>query len=472
MNNPTLFYKEKTSVGLNAILLTSPYFREHWKLIPSVIKTLSQILKWNHADEGYSSITYTFFKSRFQNDYTSVVWALETLNLIQVSRQWIKNTKCYDYYLTPQCQRGLADTNREYLYLLLQDKPTIRRNQKQISDRKYNTKVYGDIRDNLKSTIDGITIDLEQAEKVIATMPDGKQAFVYSLLIDVVRKDYSDLHYNAKDGRIWTPYTQLPAEIKRLIKINGLEYQQTIDIRSCYPSLWAEYVMSQPYPHIDAIKADNERSKWNALFLNKSTDPKSVIANAIGISRDDIKPVMIQYFNGKTRGKAFKSFGAWISREFPELYALWKQTDVKQTGNNIGKLFETRLLLDKSIYERADELGIVIGYEYDGMSFYAKDDTNCDALLSYIEKRSVELLGIKLVFVDKVDTLSIPDLIIANNLRHLEAVHTKWVTVCRRTFRKDNTNPDWEDFRNERQNYNQEMNYFIKSKNTLERIQM
>ena len=61
-----------------------------------------------------------------------------------------------------------------------------------------------------------------------------------------------------------------------------------------------------------------------------------------------------------------------LSREFPSLYALWLTTNLKQTGNNIGKHFETKLMLDQSIYNKATELGIVIGYEYDGMSFYAR----------------------------------------------------------------------------------------------------
>jgi hypothetical protein len=459
MTNSKLFYKEATPRALNEILLRSPFIKEHSKLIPRIVRTLNTILRWNYKDEGFSSITRTFFANCYGSDYTSVVLALETLGLMRVCRTWIKNTKCYDYYLTPKCQRALADVNREYLYKLLQDKPTIRRNQKQISKRGYNTKVYGDIRDTLKDTIDGITIDLNQAEKVIDTMPDGKKAFVYSLLIDVVRKDYSELHRNDKDGRIWTPYTQLPAEIKKLIRVNGLDSQMTMDIRSCYPSLWAEYVSKgQLDPSILA-----ERNKWNALFLNKSIDPKSVIAKAIGISRDDIKPVMIQYFNGKVRGKAFRAFDAWLGEQFPYLYSAWKSTDIKQTGNNIGKLFETKLMLDESIYAKADELGIVIGYEYDGMSFYAKNDDNCQPLLDFIEQRSVELLGIKLVFVDKVNTMDMAQLARENDMRHLEASHKKWVAVCRHTFRKGNRSPNWEEFRKERQDYYGAVSHYVRT---------
>ena len=449
MSKPILYYKEATPVSLNATLLSHPHFAEHWKVIPSVVKCLNHILRWNDKDNGFSSITYHYFYNRFRDDYTTIIRALDTLDLLRIDRVWIKNTKCYDYYITPKCQRLLADTNKEYLYLLLTDKATKRRNQKQISGRKH--KVYGDIRDILKDGLDNISVDLNQIDEVVATMPAGKQAFVWSLLIDIVRKDYGDLRHNEKDNRIWTPYAQLPAEIRAIIKVKGLEYQQTIDIRSCYPSLLAEYIC-QSYPHIDAAKTDMERKRWNDLFLDPHKDPKAVIAKAIGVCRQDIKEIMIQYFNGKIRGKAFRAFDKWISSEYPTLYDAWKRTNIKQTGNNIGKYFETRLMLDKSIYKRAKQLGIVIGYEYDGMSFYAKDDRNCQALLDYIEQRSIELLGVKLVFVDKTDLLSIPQMAIENNLRHLEATHTHWVKICRRTFRKGAT-PDWESFREEQECY-------------------
>ena|ERR1039458_6150772 len=429
-----LFYKEATPVSLNKIFLQSPYLTDHWQLIPSVVRMLNHILRWNHADNGFSSVTYRRFEARFHNDYIPVRDALESLGLLMVERIWRKKGtkgkddlgKCYDYYLTPKCQRALADANREYLYLLMTDKATNRRNQKQISGR--GKKVYDDVRDVLKDGLDHISFVLPEIDKVVSTYRPAKQAFVWSLLVDIVRKDYSDLSYNAKDGRIWTPYAQLPAEIRAIIKVKGLAYQKTIDIRSCYPSLWAEYVSSLPLPHIDYTESDNlnmERKRWNNLFLDTHKDPKAIISKTIGVSRQDIKEIMIQYFNGKTRGKAFRAFDTWISSEYPVLYSAWKATNIKQTGNNIGKYFETRLMLDQSIYKRAEMLGIVIGYEYDGMSFYAKDDSKCDELLSFIEQRSIELLGIKLVFADKTTTLSIPEMLMANNLRHFEAVHCK-----------------------------------------------
>jgi hypothetical protein len=406
MKADRIFYKEATPHSLNEILLQSPYITEHYKLIPRIWRTLNRVLAKNNRDDGKSDITRLFFKDRFGDEYPSIVRALETSGLLINDHVWIAKSaefkgKCFSYLLTDKCCTALADTNKEYLYKLLQDRPTIRRNQKQVSGRGYNGKVYGDIRDYHKRVIDEMTYNICEIDKVADTYRPAKKAFVYSLLVDIVRKDYGELHRNAKDGRIWTPYAQLPAEIKKLIKVDGLDYQMTMDIRSCYPSLWAEYVCSFVKGHNDPQQY--ERKKWNDLFLNKDIDPKAVITNAIGVSRDAIKEVMIQYFNSKIRGKAFRAFDAWISREFPNLYTAWKATNIKQTGNNIGKYFETKLMLDESIYNKADELGIVIGYEYDGMSFYAKDDTNCQTLLDYIEQRSFELLGIKLVFVNKVN---------------------------------------------------------------------
>src|ERR1035441_9754310 len=93
-----LFYKERTSVSLNNILLSNPYFAEHWKLIPLVIKFLNQLLRWNHADNGFSSITYRRFEARFHGEAIPVRDALESLGLLMVIRTWRKKgTNDKDY---------------------------------------------------------------------------------------------------------------------------------------------------------------------------------------------------------------------------------------------------------------------------------------------------------------------------------------------------------------------------------------
>jgi len=91
---------------------------------------------------------------------------------------------------------------------------------------------------------------------------------------------------------------------------------------------------------------------------------------------------------------------------------------IRQTGNQIGKRFETKLMLDQSIYNKARELGIVIGYEYDGMSLYAKDNEACEELLTFIQHKGSELLGINLVFVRK-DHVSVKQLLLESEIETL-----------------------------------------------------
>ena len=407
----SLRYKEKTPRSLNNLLLGTLYFKTHWKKIPSVVRTLNHILQWNNIDGGESEITYQYFQNRFGPDYVRQLQILKSVNLLIRGHSYIvggpTHGKCKEVRLTPLCHQLLSDSNREYLHKLLQDSVEKRRNQVRISKRGYNKLEYNDVRDTLKETIDGITFDLGKVSELTRTFSPEKSALTYSLLIDIVERNYNELKHNTADNRIWSPYTQLPSEVRSIIKIKGLSYQMTMDIRSCYPSLWAHYVTSYPnLPHIVLGKVNNELGRYNNIFLNPDIDPKSHLSNRLRIDRSEIKEVLISYYNGKgfkggkfigVKGRlAFQKYDEWLKLEFPTLYAMWIQTDIKQTGNNIGKYFETKLMLDQSIYKKADELGIIIGYEYDGMSFYATDTTNCQTLLNYIKSKSVALLGIEL----------------------------------------------------------------------------
>lgn len=245
------FYKERTPSAFNTLLLSHPYFAKHWKVIPSVFKALNQILKWNHLDGEASEITWAFFKSRFGFEYPHILKALESLALLQITPAYLPQEvspdgkgHCKRYLCSAKGHALLADVNKEYLYKLLTDPQIKRTNQRRIRERKYHSIQYGDIRDELKASIDGITFDWNRISPVVDTFKEEKRAFTYTLLTDIEEKNYGELRHNEKDNRVWNPYTQLPAEIKALITINGLRYQHTLDIRSCYPSLWAEYLIA------------------------------------------------------------------------------------------------------------------------------------------------------------------------------------------------------------------------------------
>jgi hypothetical protein len=131
-----------------------------------------------------------------------------------------------------------------------------------------------------------------------------------------------DLENNEKDNRVPNPYTQLPAKVKTLIRIDGLPYITTADIRSAYPSLWAHWLCSI---NPDEPGLEEEKAAYEKIFLDSAVDPKKRLSEMLGISRSDIKEVMLAYFNGKGFAKhafilkssknPFVKFNALGSRE-------------------------------------------------------------------------------------------------------------------------------------------------------------
>jgi len=364
-----VFYKEATSSALNELLLAVPYLRANWKRIPSIIRLLSKIAKWNHDSKGWSSISYKKFLNAWGADYRRILEILRELGLLCIKR-WVvtednkvkpnwrkkgtlgKEDKghCYDFLLTPLCRARLGDHNKVYLHKLLTDKTERRKNQKRISRRGYNKLSYGDIRDNVKAMIDSSSYDEDAVNKVLETFIPMKREGVRYLLIQIAEKSYAPLKHNKKDNRLPNPYFELPPEIKELIKIKGLTSQYVGDIRSCYPSLWAAYVrgliLSKAKvgaPPIGYGNVDNEVERYNKFWLDPQIDPKKELSQLLDIPLDKVKDVVLKYYNGHTlTNDHYKRFDRWLQTEFPLLYRFWrKHTNIKETGNNIGKLFET-----------------------------------------------------------------------------------------------------------------------------------
>jgi len=293
------FYHTKTPKGLNDYLCGFSYWKSHYKLIPTITRTLNQILLWNYKNEGESEITRTYFLDKLGYSYPDILRHLELVGLLKITRFCYKSTptqrgRCYGYQLTNLCHNLLSDTNWEYLYLLMNDKKEKRRNQIRISKRGYHKKVYRDVRDEIKRTIDGISFDLNKLSKVVNTYPVEEKARIGCLLVDIIEKDYKDLTFNSSDGRVWNVLTQLPSEIRSIIEINNLIALMIVDMRSCHPTFWGRYISSiETSPEIE-----KEVEKYDLIFRGRM-DPKDYFSQLFGVPRSEMKMVLNQYINGK-----------------------------------------------------------------------------------------------------------------------------------------------------------------------------
>jgi hypothetical protein len=416
-----------------------------------------------------SSILHDYLGS----DYKTIIEQVERLDLLKVTRysrpkysiSRYDKGQCYRYELTSICLQGLLDTTREYVYKLLIDPQEQRKNQKRISRRGHNKLHYNDSRDSIKQSLHNIEIDIERVDLVVNTMTPESGYRTYRLIQQILTKDY-DLRNNDSDNRVWTPYVQLPSSIRALIRIHGQVPTYTIDVRSCHPSLFGLYI-KDTFKDLYNNELDKEVKKWNDLFLTPGIDPKDYLASLLNIKRDNIKEVMNSYFNGKRmRGKRnpFFIYDKWIQAEFPTMYRLWNTLDIKKTGNNISKYYETKLLLDSRIFKKAESLNITVGQEYDGFTMFGATAETSDQLLQYIETLSLELLGIQLVFkiqaIDN-DTWDISALARKNTLEIIHNLKDSWRRYTRKTFRhKEQIN--WDSFNAHQIEYKNEMALYHK----------
>lgn len=471
------FYKQSTPKAFNDRCMAIPYFQisDNWKWLPTIYRMLLQLAQWNRKDKesknGISDVPRKYFSNHFSSEYPQIVGAIEShFLIIHRHGRGIKGLRNYGYTLTEEGLNVLSDATKEYLYNIVNDRTAIRRNQKRISDRHYHQKVYGDTRDLLKQTIDGIDISPEvhkAIEQHIKTYSSEEKVFIRTLLISIKEKSYGELDFNESDGRVPNPFTQLPADIKQLITIRGSKQIVVGDIRSCYPSLWAIYINKQ-FPDMDITE---ERNRYERLFLDPAVDPKEALSRELNIARKDIKEVLIAYFNGKgfnkknafyitSKRNPYYRFNEWLKSQFPRMYSLWLTTDISRTGNNIGKQFESALMLHPSIYQKAQELDLILGYENDGFSIYGSVEAShptITAFLNYVMKRSVELLGIQVVFTTKSQTIDAEEWIIEHHTKRAEQIHTDWIKYCRRSFADKSITPDWKKFRDRQKQYQKKM---------------
>ena len=254
---------------------------------------------------------------------------------------------------------------------------------------------------------------------------------------------------NEKDGRIHHVWVLMKSDARPLFRLRGKPYSRVLDIRACHPTFWASFVLdylckkkkdyklinntiettnnaisnisnntispisyslsplgSLHYSYGNVDELVNECSKWTAFWINHDIDPRELIAQDLGNgeTKETVKQLVNSAMNG-SENRVFK----WICQNYPALSSIWLQTDLKLTGVQISKFYETRLILDPGIFELAAELGLDILAEHDGYAIFATEgdpdvDQKTQALAVRIGDNCLRLFGFRVVVkVKRVD---------------------------------------------------------------------
>ena len=419
------------------LLINHPTFQNNPKAIAPSYYLLNKINKtmvlnkksWANIPGKYIQNAYRPYSS--DRSYKQYIDALQELKLVNINDSYLNDIDGFtmSYMTTDLAGEILRDSEKEYFMKLINDKDVKRNNQKNNSKRQKSKTTYTNYLFNyISDLLYNVKYDFDKAMKIIDSNDWGvdTQRSVYNKLIAFETLDFKDLKYNADDNRIFNDFVAMKSDMRKAFTYNNLSYLYTIDIRGCHPTYFAHYIrnyylttIKEPTTnHITTYHTDNcdiltnpsviceidkEYKKWTELFTSKTVTPKKVLSEALGCTEDEAKERLNSTINGM---KTHKPLLRWMEKEFPTLYKVWQTTNVKQTGPNISKHYETVLMADETIFKMGDDMGIKFSPEYDGVGVFCNtSDTDINdkmnLIRNYIVYKSKQLWGIEIVVVIK-----------------------------------------------------------------------
>jgi hypothetical protein len=402
-------------------LISHPTFAGNYKAISAAYYFLTRIARYNASSDGrpveFSAVEIRqIFRPYTKGSYRPYLDALVSLGILVIQEGYLpgqfaddQKGHCKEYLVSDKGNDLLLGSHMEYLKKLHTDKRVIRRNQKNISDRKVMKRTYGDfILDNLHEGLINMRYDLDTALALItgSHWPPAAKTSAGSSLQTFKEKDFGTLSYHRGTGRIYHEFVQMKSDLRPTFNYRDLVYRAVIDIRACHPTYFSTYVSSLYLLHyvgdkadiatkvkevrdqklqelatsIDQSSVESEHCKWISLFTDPATDPREVIARECGYQTiQECKSAIIETLNGSLRHLPFRS---WLEEHFPSLANIWEHSDVAATGSNISREYESPLILNPQLYRMAEEMGLKCIPEHDGVGVFASvEDASLPAKL-------------------------------------------------------------------------------------------
>ena len=451
------FTNIKVGVELDSLLSRESLFQgEGYKGISAcqrfmeLVAWLSSQSKEDTAGIGREKIADLF--NAYKINYKSAISVLNSSGILYKCQNGFynkitKNGKVSRFKISDLGMRLLVDGKREYLRKLHNDPDEDNRVR---NNRRLKKKRQNEVLGTVESIINNNLFDLEYSkedfarfwrEKCVYFTP-GEQFNVLHSLINIKHGSFNDVIKNHKDGRIHHIWVLMKSDARPLFRLRGKPYSRILDIRACHPTFWASFVLdylcdnkkdyklinnnidipsnaisnisnntissisyslsplgSLHYSYGNVDELVNEWSKWTTLWTNPDIDPRELIAQDLGKgeTKETVKELVNSAMNG-SENQVFK----WICQNYPALSSIWLQTDLKLTGVQISKFYETRLILDPELFDLSAQLGVDILPEHDGLGIFAAEgdpeiDKKARALAARIGDSCLRLFGFRAV---------------------------------------------------------------------------
>jgi hypothetical protein len=460
------FLNIKVGIKLKSLLSRESLFQGDGKKAISGCEFLMRlIVRYSLQNtDGWAKIRCKTLDNLFRPykvKYLDVLAALEKLEIMHPRKvgfydRTSRSGSVSQYRLTDFGVMLLIDKDREYLRKGQNDLKVDRRIRNTLSKRKSRIKDSEDlvISKTAENILD-LKLDRAGFEEYWENMDCALSYEEYYQkqypVIEIVTKKFKKLKRCETDGRIHHPWVRMKSDLRPLFSLRGKIYSLTLDIRSCHPTFWGKYIcdligltkflvlneekreeldtkynnklntsdiynsiyqdsisispissvppVSLHYLTCNVDKIVEEYVKWTKFWTDPHLDPKQQIIADLGgaFSRDEVKDLINSSINGK-ENQVFK----WIENNYPVLFEIWNQTNLKTTGPQISKFYETKIMLDPELILLAESLGLDVISEHDGFAGFAAEgdpdvDQKAQALAARIGDNCLRLFGFRAV---------------------------------------------------------------------------
>ena len=367
-------------------------------------------------------------------NYTDVLQELRRLGIItRITPSYLPQDYCKAYQVSDETRSFVAEDVADYVMMLHANQEFYRRAYKRRHQRRIRRKATGDIVvDTNWRNISNLHYRQTDFERVIASIqddhsltPSERQFGPENVKLSIKRLttgDFKVMRYDV-DGRMHNVFNQMHERMRNVLYIHEpnrtiiFRNRYNVDYRAMHPTFLGIYLFNILTNHVFPIVVENvdiyakklpsEVHRWNTLWTAEE-DPRAVLAALWGWTKDKVKHSLLTDLNEPRNYRT--PFKEWMGAEFPFLFQLWRSTDVKATGCNLSKFYESELLRNAEFYQFAATMEDVrILCCHDGVSVFApKEDeqarSKADLIKHFLENLIWRKFQIKPVIkVDEVD---------------------------------------------------------------------
>lgn len=246
---------------------------------------------------------------------------------------------------------------------------------------------------SLREALQMARIDYDKARKFIENehragrySQEQYNARVYSIdqFARVKQGGVLPFSYRANCGRVFSPFTNLPKDLRQFVSVSGSGELMEVDVRCSQPFFLCALMRSE------GVRCDALKDVTSGVFYDR-------IAEACNLGRDEVKQPTLALIYDRNRSiqvKAWEQVREALISLYPDLWRyvceFKERNDYKELALNMQRN-EGELILKRVACDALERFGCFVGTIHDSI---VVPEQYAESVRELIQQRAVELWGV------------------------------------------------------------------------------